>query len=1455
LLPIAPFAQEGRFDQLPVPDPYAGLGRSATVEFGFHDVFGNRLPRAAAPEAVTWAQLYKDPLVPLHAWPSVTLSYDVDNRPEWNAPRIIIRIKFAPAGYAAAIGVTQARMRQRIEADQRKVALSYYQVADERVDSDVLTTLTPGDPAPIDSDRLARFASDIYYYYAALLRLEPEFEPLTATTTIRRLATAACLKFPADMARHLADQAGILRVGAKLIVPERVTVLPSQSLDDLSDATGGELHPGEIGILNAEVLLTPGLNLDINGIEYPTEAGNTLTSITPPGGSIKKVALDNRTVKGLFVEGSLLSLGATEAPIGPGDTLRAIADARAVGLDVLANANADRAIFAVGGSAELPLHLAIPPGTGATARVGADQTLSAFVAAHGASIRDVLTANSATTSLLRVGETVRYRKDDKDEEMTETVLSRDTLATITLRFGTRVKNPSLKPADVGAYPANADNKQLLLEGALMLLPPIRFGKDIDVPRSAVRSVSIDQLGVELRIFRNEPELIDPAFVDVPEVAIVSSTVPARLSSAYSLDERATLKAFARQFQKTFTNLKLCVGPDVLTSASLRVLPGDASSVDSKLMAVHWGNNGFDATVKRQPMFYAPGPLLNKPWNANGVPIEPYVSGQPFEFPPGPNAVPTNFNGVDLERWAWLLLSRIDRVLKPDVALPLRSMSPSDFQTIVDAKAGIANAVAARVELVLEPPAGAVPDREAAAEQLKQQLLVELGATYQGGVVIQFPVEATTPNGEWTSKTAPRLLGAVAPLLPAVPPDDPTLDGLARILDASAELVAELVQNVGDLLTKGFKVEIGKKPVVEALDTLATIAAKAEVDLAALVAALHHEVGFLRPGAEVPLTPRKLVTDTDDTFGSVLERLAPNLTSRGLVDAAIRIFVELNGKQKGVFVPDVVLEWEGAKHTTSADDTMRSVAQALKANPVGLYDKYYVTAPLIRPETKFIFLARIPPISISATKIALFPGGGNTMNAVFVTTTPDDASNVSLDLRFLGEALEYKIHDVAAEEKYQASEWLTFVDFEFSQGLGTIDVPIPNRQFPLPPQILSHTVQSAAASDELEELMRYDYDLRFAFDAATQDELEYTRYTEEGIAALLKEEPPASAETLATLLAQYQAIDGPLWENVFRLRTLPENPVGEEDRKLIEQAVKIFADLARRIAASWADWHGDGPSTAHGPHFRIRRHTHPDGRLLLTVTSVDKGSEREGGIALPKVRALGRKHSYQTAPHMTVTTLAAPGPIPRTRRGEFYEVHDNNLNLLEVQRCWGGISVSRNRHLVDGATTMPNFVLQVPDVRAVRALTPSFTFSHRIDAGGGIAPLAERLKGIFEKIYFPSKFETFGQQQRASVTATFARRLAEQDNLAAAPDDRTTLFAPVVATPLLVLSKSDSPTLPTPKDLADQVAKYLNDEMVNRGISSRHDWSLTLKLFSSVDNSNAPPQLLEISDLRVPMADH
>ncbi|MEP6276355.1 LysM peptidoglycan-binding domain-containing protein [Hyphomonas sp.] len=1481
LLPIAPFAKEGPFDHIDSLDPYGGLGKAARVSFGFQDIFGNRLPVAGDGKAISWKQLYRDPLIPLHAWPSVSLAYDVADSRQQSSPQIRIRVKFAPAGYVAEIGGSAGRLRNKAKADQKRFALAYYQVASQRVNAEVFTTLTKGVYTPLDTKRMAVFAKDAFDYLEAIQKLEPQFEEATEDSTLKMLAVGAQVTVD-QITVHIANQPCLLRAGASVMLPERFTVMPNTSLAGISERMNGHPDPATIGILNETAALTPGLLLELNKSDYVTKTGDTLKKIAPDNRTVAQIAKENEAVKGLFPESTELFLGLLETTIEECDTLAKIAARNAVRLEDIASINAGHPFFAEGAQIELPLQLAIPAGIAMSAAIASGQPLSVFVKAHEGSVRDILTANSATTGLLKKGAKIAYSTSTMNDEVFETVTQNDTWATIALKMGARIGDPSLKPADVGAYPANADNTALYVDDALMLLPPIRFGKDVDVPHSASTAVITDRLGVEIRVNRNDETLIDPAFRNLAEVQSVTSTVPARLSSEFTRAQRGTLLAFARQFQDTFDNLKLCVGPDTFTSVSSRALLSKSDDPESKLIAVNWSAKGFGAEVSGPPRFFAPRPLMRQPWNKNGVSILPYISGAPLD---PAAAVETNFNNADLERWAMALLTKIDRILYPDLAAPLRALSPTQYEAITAAKAAIAKAVSGSIDQILDPQTtDNPPDHASAAEQLEQQLLVELAKTYRGGVVAQFVVSATTPAGEnWTPETAPRLLCSASPVLYKIPDDEPTFDELAKHFGTKPALIGVLLQNVENLLEPGFKIPVGTQPVVAVGETIAHVAGKAEITIEKLIAAVQDTRGFLRPGAEIPLARNVTKTAVDETLGSALERLAPNLTSGNLLDFSISIFVQMNGTTKGVFEPDISLEWKDKEtYTTTGDECFDDLVAWFKETDAAVFRHFLVEAPLLKPGTEFAFLARLPPVTASASKITLCsdPAYVNKLNTVLVNSMPDQASSLPLQLAFQVQAMEYNIHDVADGGDYQASEWLTFVDHKFGQIPDAFDLPVPNRQFPIPPQVLDHGVAPRVADSKvdpakIEDALFYDYRLRFAFDASAQDEISYTRYEPGAFDTQAQDEDePVGVEALAETLAQFTAIEEALFEDILIMRTWNGRPGGDAEAKIALNAVEIFAAIATKAGAQWQNLGEDAAPTVSGESFRIRRHNHPSGHSLLTVTP-HRDAEAYGmstGGRIPEASIIGRETSAMKTDSFTATMMSAKHaslvdidadsieeagavPVPRTRLGEFYQVDDKHLNLLNYQQCWGGISILRNRRLVEGIPTADPFLLHVPDVRTTSYLTPTFIYAQRINLGTEIGPLADRLKTIFERIFFPTESGVVPPRQRVSATMAFTRPSATAAGCEEVdPADWKSMFVPVSTTPLIELDQAGTDGLPTPKVAADTIAAHLTEFLSGYDLSPNENWSFTLKLFSHLNDKDTPPQLLEIIDIRVRMSD-
>ncbi len=1426
LLPLAPFAKTASED----PDPYAGLGATAQVDLTLQDVFGNALPSGETPLGLCWQHLYRDPIEPLHGWPGLGLAYDTARADD--VPQIRARIKFAPAGYAPQIGVPAARLAQRLQADHQRYALIAAQVAHGRMITTLSSSLRPNAPLTLPAERVAQFARDIHGYLGVLRQLAPEQITLTADSTLADLAPLHGLD-AISLGQHWAEISGLLRSGALLSLPRQQTILPDMSLTRIARQSGVNIQ--QLANWNADVPLTPGLALTRGDSTVETHQGDTLRHLAQ-GTTVATLARENAQVRGLFTQGSLLSLGTETRPILTGQTLSQIAAEQDLHLADLIAANASAHIWAPDQQAELPLHHSIPTGTGMTITVAPEQSLSDLADISGAAIRDLLSANGPTTGLLQAGAQMLYKPErGAGTEQAQQVGSNDTLSTIALRFARLFGDPSLTPADIGAYAANADNPDLLTPGARMLVPPQRINATLEVPARDTAHLTRVDLSVALTLTRAHPDLIAPSLRAAPDVARTRSMVPPRLSSDHSSAERGALLGFARQFQASFPGLKLAVGPDTVDADLLDrgMTENDTDDPPSRLVVVQWAPDVFQATAQGPATFFAPRPLANTPWSAPQAQIYPYVPGQPILSPETPPQT-HSFANVDLERWAQILLRRIDRILQPDLVVPLRQLAPEAFDQVIAAKQQIAKAVADTVCPVIAPPlnTSSPPDPVSAGAQLRQQLLTELSGAYRGGVVIQYDVTATAPD--LPLATAPRLLCQFAPRLVRAPGDAPTLADLADCFDAPVDLLAEQIQRVENLLVADRTLPLGSRPQTRDTDTLASLASRAQVTLIDLVDLLQDQPGWLRPGAGVPLARHTATTQHDDSLSSLLERLAPKLMAHQAQVTALDHLYRMNGTLVGVFVPGLRLTWQGKHHVTTASDTLASVCAALEAQPQAFLTEHFTTLPLLAPDITFGLLDLYPQATLSAGKISVTGDTSqpNKLNTVFVTATPDAASSVTLDLGYEVQAMEVDIAP-APSGSYQASDWLSFVDWRQRQNLGTVTIPIPDRQFPLPPVILSQSVtpqvkDGQADPQDLGRLMVYDYHLGFAFDAAPQDELSYALNDDPPLHQSTPSEPgDYKSWSLAEWLAQYQAVDAALWQDIDRLSGVTDQSLPAWERPVVTQALQNFATLAEQAAHAWAGWY-DRPVRPAPKGMRIRRHRHPDrppAVSISTPTAVQTGY----GDPLPQLRLV-----HPTAPKTT--------PMAHHKRGEIYALTDPGLNLLVQQSCQGAISVTRNRLLVDGAETSPDFILHIPGVRAAAPVVPDFTLTQTLQVGQQVAPLHSRLEQLLNDLLFPQAKADPPDRQQISLRASFVRPLIpDADPLAPG------LNVPVVTTPLVALFDTGEKGT-TPAALAQRLAEYLATYLTQQGLIASESWSLALNLFGS--DPNAPPLLLSLQDLRL-----
>lgn len=164
--------------------------------------------------------------------------------------------------------------------------------------------------------------------------------------------------------------------------------------------------------------------------------------------------------------------------------------------------------------------------------------------------------------------------------------------------------------------------------------------------------------------------------------------------AFTLTPKMTLAPFAQEFEAAFTEMRAATG---LGSA------GPLSVWAVRIATIQPGAEGITVAVNSgNPVFFAPKPLsntlLSRP-DANHpdpVMVMPYVSGQGDQ-----PMIPMNFAGVDLDVFARGFLLAIDQFLSPAIAVPARQLNAGYYLAVITAKEALADAIKLGVTTILE----------------------------------------------------------------------------------------------------------------------------------------------------------------------------------------------------------------------------------------------------------------------------------------------------------------------------------------------------------------------------------------------------------------------------------------------------------------------------------------------------------------------------------------------------------------------------------------------------------------------------------------------------------------------------------------------------------------------------------------------------------------------------------
>ena len=275
-----------------------------------------------------------------------------------------------------------------------------------------------------------------------------------------------------------------------------------------------------------------------------------------------------------------------------------------------------------------------------------------------------------------------------------------------------------------------------------------------------------ELNVGFEIIRNHA-YVAPAFADDKAVyrAITSLNpyVAEQASSDAAADDIPTyaLNAFAADFESTFTVkdeylLKLASGYDRYTSGAA------ASGSEKPLWVARMGLNntqGIYFGKNGDPVFFAPTPLATSlqsetvdihPWDPTSGSIDPNQSNS------------SSFQNIDMDVWMNSFFSTIDNLLSADLisqAFLVDYLTSSNLlPEILQAKEQLAEAYAtSRTAPVLADQNSA--NTSAAAERLRQQMLINLSDAYNVTTIVSYPMEVTATFSGADSSVSPRMYGA------------------------------------------------------------------------------------------------------------------------------------------------------------------------------------------------------------------------------------------------------------------------------------------------------------------------------------------------------------------------------------------------------------------------------------------------------------------------------------------------------------------------------------------------------------------------------------------------------------------------------------------------------------------------------------------------------------------------
>lgn len=492
--------------------------------------------------------------------------------------------------------------------------------------------------------------------------------------------------------------------------------------------------------------------------------------------------------------------------------------------------------------------------------------------------------------------------------------------------------------------------------------------------------------------------------------------------------------------------------------------------------------------------------------------------------------------------------------------------------------------------------------------------------------------------------------------------------------------------------------------------------------------------------------------------------------------------------------------------------------------------------------------------------------------LFDTKTPEKYANLYLELEFHSAGIEYAIETVSGINEYQASNWLTLIRPDnLKQSMGKSAIPIPLRDFPMPPSLIFQRAEPDPSSREiLADVRQWKYTIMFEHLDVAQDKVDCLTRLNQALTAASTSDGSVSAgttperDTLFESLVNFSQIYPELAKDLSLFRN---QAVLTNNGKAIN-ALKVFSELVKEVAGQWESYKIPALTATHESvdgdlHYEISEEPLGDLRQgfvrgLKTIDGFNGDAAPDPILELPGFKEFVPT-SYDDATKIKTFTYEED-PEDQTFFGDS-SIPDRkfmieNLDVIPHQNAWASIWLSRNKGLLRDENnkeipTNPKFVFQTPAVRFNNMVTPVIINDEpwnigNIDvANNNVKSIKQSLEQRLTEMFYILFPNAEGQKAyEVQLSCRYAFALAS--GLGLNDDLKPTL--PV----LLGLRLSSANLNAYPEELATEIDTWWRN---NKPSSDDASLIFSISLFSKLDpDSNTSLPMLRIEHLEMDLVD-